>query len=207
MGWHPVAPESADSVFFQKDHFPAFLFGMQRPASHLREVFRSLLSAEVTKFGPVDAVEGSYAEIRRSPGLLHTRLKQNFLVRGLEQKYGIHLNAVENTEILPPADLAQVLNSVQKAETENVTLFSRFSAECAQRLAAAEHAVSIAALKAEAVELEISILGAAMRELQEQGALDAYLQRRRHEVTAQSKTFISKPKRNIYGFLQLYAIF
>ncbi|MDY7548979.1 SPFH domain-containing protein [Glaciimonas sp. GNP009] len=177
---------------FQKERFPTYLFGMKRPASHLRELFRSLLSAEVAKFGPVDAPEGSYAEIRRNHGLLHAGLKQSFLARGLEEKYGIQFSAVEITEILPPADLAQALNSVQKTETENITLLSRFRAECSQRLAAAEHAVSIAALKAEAVESEISILGDAMRELQKQGTLDAYLQRRRHEVTAQSKTLYFK---------------
>lgn len=173
---------------FQPQQCAVYLFGMQHPITHLREVFRSLLSTEVARFGSIDAPEGSYAEIRRDYAQLNERFKQKFLESRLEEKYGIKLYAIEISEILPPADLAQALNSVQKIEAENKALISRCDAECAQRLAVAKHAVSIATLKAEAAETEITILGNTMRELLKMGTLHAYLKRRRHEVTAQSKT-------------------
>ncbi len=177
---------------FRKELFPAFIFGMRHPTSHIRELFRSLLSTQVSKFGQPDSEEGSYAEIRRNQSELHSQLKAKFVQSGLDQKYGVLFKAAEITEILPPADLAQALNSVQKIEAENTTLLNRFRADCEQRIAAAEHAVQIATLKGEAVETEIDILGRAVSEMQDNGVLEAYLQRRRDEVTSNSKTLYFK---------------
>lgn len=177
---------------FRKELFPAFIFGMRHPTSHIRELFRSLLSTQVSKFGSPESEEGSYAEIRRNQSTLHAQLKSHFNEQGLDRKYGVLFKAAEITEILPPADLAQALNSVQKIEAENTTLLNRFRAECEQRIAAAEHAVQIATLKGEAVKSEIDILGQAVAEMKDNGILEAYLQRRRDEVTSNSKTLYFK---------------
>lgn len=177
---------------FRPDRFEQYVFGLARPSSHLRELFRSLISSEVAQFGEGNAEEGSYSELRRRHPELRTRIANRFAPREFSEKYGIDFVGFDITEILPPADLAQALNSVQKVEAENNTLLHRIRAECEQRIASAEHGVEIAALKAEAAEREIRILGETVAEMEREGQLSSYLQRRRDETAAHSKTLYLK---------------
>lgn len=169
----------------------AFIFGMKRPMGHLRELFRGLLSVEIGRFGGVNSEEGSFAEVRRQRRALNSSLQKNF-ERGLGTKYGITFKAIEIAEILPPAELAQALNSVQKIEVENKTLLHRVGAECEQRISSAEHGVHIEKLRAEAVEKEIVITSSALEHLQRKGVLTSYIKHRRDEATSLSKTLYLK---------------
>lgn len=168
-----------------------FVFGIKRPLSHLREVFRSLISSEIGRFGTGLTEEGSYSEIRKQRQFLHAAVQNDFQ-RVIDAKYGIQFKAAEISEILPPAELAQALNSVQKVEAENRTLVARIQADCEQRIQAAKHGVYISEVKAEAVETEIEIIGAALSTLQGQDVLGDYLKRRRDEATSNSKTLYLK---------------
>lgn len=176
---------------FDTTRVESFVFGMKKPTSHLRELFRSLISAEIAHFGTDDSPDGSYAEIRRNRTHLQSRLQRE-CSDALEAKYGISFKSAEIAEILPPADLAQALNSAQKIEAENETLLNRFQAECEQQIAQAEHGVQIATMKASATENEINLLGGAINQLNSSGILTAYVKRRRDEVTSQAKTLYLK---------------
>jgi regulator of protease activity HflC (stomatin/prohibitin superfamily) len=164
-----------------------FVFGIKRPISHLRELFRGLLSVEIGKFGGENPEEGSFAEIRRQRHVLNAHIQRTFQT-DVGMKYGIQFRAVEIAEILPPAELAQALNSVQRVEAENNTMLNRVRAECEQQIASAEHSVHIEKLRAEAVETDIQVASEAIAQLHQTGVLDAYLKRRRDEATSLSKT-------------------
>lgn len=176
---------------FRPEYAENFVFGIKRPLSHLREVFRSVISSDIGSFGTGMAEEGSYSEIRRQRGFLHAVVNADFQ-KGLDTKYGIQFKAAEISEILPPAELAQALNSVSKVEAENRTLIARIQADCEQRIEAAKHGVYISEVKAEAVEKEIQIIGEALTQLQAQEVLNDYLKRRRDEATSNSKTLYLK---------------
>ena len=164
-----------------------FVFGMRRPLSHLRELFRGLLSVEIGKFGGESPEEGSFAEIRRQRHVLNSNIQRSFQT-DVGLKYGIQFRAVEIAEILPPAELAQALNSVQRVEAENNTLLNRVRAECEQQIAAAEHSVYIEKMRSDAAATDINIASDAIAQLHETGVLGAYLKRRRDEATSLSKT-------------------
>lgn len=176
---------------FNTEGIMAFVFGMKRPMSHLREVFRGLMSVEIGRFGSDNCEDGSFAEIRRQRKSLNASLEKKFR-DDLAEKYGVHFKAVEIAEILPPAELAQALNSVQKIEVENKTLLHRVSAECEQRISAAEHGVHIEKMRAQAVEKEIAITASALEQLQRKGVLGHYVKHRRDEATSLSKTLYLK---------------
>ncbi len=162
-----------------------FLFGMSRPVSHIREFYRSLVGQELARFAGGEEEHGSYAAIRKN----RARLTDGIRLRkaAIEERYGIDYLSSELAEILPPADLAEALNSVQKAVAQKETLYKRVQAECEQQIASAEHGVEIARLRAEAVESEIGILGAAVGDLDRSGTLESYLERRRDEAASASK--------------------
>ncbi len=176
---------------FRESDAESFLFGLQSPLSHLRELFRSIMSNEVARFGDKTNEDGSYAEIRRNRNQLNemarTPLHDNFW-----KKYGVDFQSVDVTEILPPADLARALNSVQKVEAEYETLQKRVQAECEQKISFAHHAVEIAKTRAEALETEINIMGATVEDLKKDGTLNAYVKRRQDEAAAGSKTLYMK---------------
>lgn len=172
---------------FDSRRMESFVFGMKRPLSHLRELFRGLLSVEIGKFGGENPEEGSFAEIRRQRHVLNANIQRVFQT-DVGLKYGIQFRAVEIAEILPPAELAQALNSVQRVEAENNTLLNRVRAECEQQIAAAEHSVYIEKMRADAVATDINVASEAIAQLHENGVLDAYLKRRRDEAASLSKT-------------------
>lgn len=176
---------------FNPERMTAFVFGIKRPMSHLRELFRGLMSEEIGRFGSENSEDGSFAEIRRQRKVLNTSLEKKFR-DDLAEKYGVTFKAVEIAEILPPAELAQALNSVQKIEVENKTLLHRVSAECEQRVTAAEHGVHIEKMRAQAVEKEIAITSSALEQLQRKGVLTHYVKHRRDEATSLSKTLYLK---------------
>jgi regulator of protease activity HflC (stomatin/prohibitin superfamily) len=172
---------------FDPNHAVDFVFGLEKPISHIRELFRSLINNEIARFGTKDSEDGSYAEIRQNRQYLGSALARD-LAKGLKDKYGISFRSLDIAEVLPPADLAQALNSVQKIEAEYETLQKRIQAECEQKVAAAEHGVEIAALHASAQEQEITILGKALESLHNDGALDEYVTRRQDEAASLSRT-------------------
>ncbi len=170
---------------FRLEAAERFVFGISRPIRHMREFYRAVVGNEIARFGN-DTAEGSYAAIRKSRKGFHDGLR----ARGneTERQYGIDFRSADLVEILPPADLAEALNSVQKVIAQNETMISRVQAECDQRIVAAEHGLEIAQLHAEAAEKEIDILGEAVKSLHKDGSLDAYVNRRRDEAASASKT-------------------
>lgn len=186
-----------------------FLFGLERPLDHITGLFTCLLRNEIANFrgrenqrltasdGPLSvrfdfaSQAGSYALIRRERKLLNERIEA-FCRQKIDDRYGVRFNAVDLADILPPDELADALNAVIQASSEADACLHRSEAECQQRILAAERGVAIASARSQASETEIRTLASFLDELDEKGVLDAYVARRRAEVTSESRTLFLK---------------
>jgi regulator of protease activity HflC (stomatin/prohibitin superfamily) len=171
-----------------------FLFGLERPLDHITGLFTCLLRNEIANFrGNEPKDNGSYALIRRERKLLNERI-ESFCRSKIDDRYGVRFNAVDLADILPPDELADALNAVIQARSEADAQLHRAEAECRQRILAAERGVRIAEARARAIETEVLKLGSFLDELDQRGVLDAYVGRRRSEVTSESRTLFFKDK-------------
>lgn len=185
------------------------LFGVERPLEHITGLFTCLLRNEIANFrGPRSDDEGeesaalstrfdfggqagSYALIRRERKLLNDRI-QNFCHAKIDNRYGVRFVAVDLADILPPDELADALNAVMQAQSEAEASLFRAEGECQQRILASEQGVRIARTRANAVEIEIRGLASFLDDLASKGVLDAYVARRRVEVTSESRALFLK---------------
>jgi regulator of protease activity HflC (stomatin/prohibitin superfamily) len=174
-----------------------FLFGLRSPIEHITGLFTCLLRNEIANFQAPDseagAAEGSYAVIRRERKELNQRI-ESFSRTQIGQRYGVRFNAVDLTDILPPDELAQALNAVIQARAEADGALARAEADTEQRILAAERGIDIARSRSEAVETEISLLGKYLADLSRQNTLQAYVARRRAEVTRESRAVYLKDR-------------
>ena len=192
------------------------LFGLERPVEHIAGLFTCLLRNEIGSFrqdfettngvakhanGAVGMSvttqrdfakqAGSYALIRRERRRLNERI-ESFCREKIDDRYGIHFNAVDLADILPPDELADALNAIIQAQSEAETHLHRAEAECQQRVLAAERGLAIASVRSQAIEVEIRQLGSFFDELDKNAVLGAYVARRRAEVMSESKTLFFK---------------
>ncbi|MBX3227274.1 MAG: SPFH domain-containing protein [Labilithrix sp.] len=209
---------AADGTILRLDSFVRYvpvegdlyehLFGLERPIDHITGLFTCLLRNEIANFhgksGPEPREEaplstrfdfadqaGSYALIRRERRLLNERI-ESFCRERIDNQYGVRFNAVDLADILPPDELADALNAVIQAHSEAEALLHRTEAECQQRILAAERGIAIYTARSKAIEVEIETLARFLAELDERGVLDAYVARRRAEVTSESRTLFLK---------------
>ena len=125
--------------------------------------------------------------ISRRDSTLNERIEA-FCRLKIDDHYGVRFNAVDLADILPPDELADALNAVMQARSEANAKLHRAEAECQQRILSAQRGVGIATVRAKAVETEIRKLCSFLEELDRQNVLDAYVARRRSEVTSESRT-------------------
>ncbi len=177
------------------------LFSIEKPLEHVKGIFICLLRNEIANFDQVGSKEsdihsdapllnaqvGSYAALRRERKLLNSRI-QNFCRSQIGDRYGIRFDGVDLTDILPPNELANALNSVINAQSEAQRLYAQTESECEQRVQAAKKGLAIARAKSNATEEEIATIGEILADLQDNGTLQHYVKRRRAEVFAESRT-------------------
>lgn len=175
---------------FRSEGAEKFIFGLRSPIQHLNETFRGIIGEEIGRFGTPQSENGSYSELRKDRVALDEAISRR--VEALRARYGIELRAVDIAEILPPADLAEALNGIQKVKAQYETLRNRVAAECERKIVSAEHGVEIARIRGEAAEKEIRVLGEAVCELEKNGSLDAYLRRRRDEASFAARAVYMK---------------
>lgn len=182
-----------------------FLFSIEKPIEHMKGLFICLLRNEIANFdhqqqeqkenpsvlSPIQV--GSYAALRRERKMLNNKI-QSFCKQQIGDRYGIRFDGVDLTDILPPDELAHALNGVINAQSEANKLNAQTECECQQRLLAAQKNFNIAQAKARAAEEEINTMTRLLSNLQENGTLALYVERRRAEVFAESRTsFIKRP--------------
>jgi regulator of protease activity HflC (stomatin/prohibitin superfamily) len=184
------------------------LFGVERPLEHITGLFTCLLRNEIANFRGHTAEDtdepaalstrfdfagqaGSYALIRRERKLLNERI-QRFCHAKIDNRYGVRFVAVDLADILPPDELADALNAVMQAQSESEAALFRAEGECQQRILASERGVRIARTRASALEIEIRGLASYLEDLEARGVLDAYVERRRAEVTSESRALFLK---------------
>lgn len=186
-----------------------FVFGLERPLDHITGLFTCLLRNEIANFRGQETTAtpeksdalaarfdfageaGSYALIRQRRKLLNERI-ESFCQRRIDHRYGVHFNAVDLADILPPDELADALNAVFQARSEAEAHLHRAEAECQQRILSAERGLAIAAARAQAIELEIRKLCTFLVDLDDKDVLDDYVARRRAEVMSESRTLFLK---------------
>ncbi|MDB4927773.1 MAG: hypothetical protein JWM10_257 [Myxococcaceae bacterium] len=180
-----------------------FLFGLRAPIEHITGLFTCLLRNEIANFraegsarndlarADLSAGGGAYALIRRERVALNRRIAE-FCRTEIGDHYGVHFNAVDLTDILPPDELAEALNGMIQAQSEAEALYFRAQADCEQRVLASEQGIAIAKARAEAVETEVRTLGAALTTLHREATLADYVARRRAEVLSESRAVFVK---------------
>lgn len=189
-------------------HVYDYLFGLERPVDHVKSLFVCLLRNEIANFDGKfleaksssgtslvkDALPpGSYAIIRRERRLLNQSI-QEFCRHQIGDRYGVNFDGIDLTDILPPDELAEALNSVINAHSEAQSLFARTEGECEQQLIAAAKGLDIAKVRASAVEIEIDTMVSILARLQRDGTLKSYLDRRRAEVYTDARTsYVKRP--------------
>ncbi|WP_394834539.1 SPFH/Band 7/PHB domain protein [Pendulispora rubella] len=193
-----------------KEQLHAFLFGMKAPLEHITESFTCLLRNEMANFGKagrdsmprvsvsscpggIEKMQrendaGSYALIRRERHELNRRI-EGFCRERVGERYGVHFNAVDLTDIFPPDELVEALNAVMRANAEADEAYASAEADCERQILAAERGVEIAKARALAAEREIRTLATYLDELRQNKTLGLYVQRRRAEVLSQSKSY------------------
>jgi regulator of protease activity HflC (stomatin/prohibitin superfamily) len=192
----------------QAAHLHHYLFSMERPVEHVKGLFTCLLRNEIANFDqnePTSKLDlkqqpflqavrvGSYAAIRRERRLLNQHI-QEFCRMQIGDRYGVRFDGVDLTDILPPEELAQSLNSVMNAQSEAQRLLAQTEAECEQRILASRKGLAIARARSRAVEDEIGTMANLLADLQRNGTLDLYIERRRHEVLSESRiSYIKRP--------------
>lgn len=187
----------------------SFLFSVERPAEHIKGLFICLLHQEIGCFEnkkPVlkennpstfhlstNTQVGSYAAIRSERGMLNKNI-QEFCRSQIADCYGIRFEGVDVTDILPPDELAQALNAVINAQSEAQRLYAQTEAECEQKIMAAKKGISIAKAKAKATEEDIGKIAQILSELQNNGTLELYIDRRNVEVFSESRiSYVKRP--------------
>jgi regulator of protease activity HflC (stomatin/prohibitin superfamily) len=188
-------------------HLHHYLFSMERPVEHVKGLFTCLLRNEIANFDQKEETTkdvkpqsylpavrvGSYAAIRRERRLLNQHI-QEFCRAQIGNRYGVRFDGVDLTDILPPEELAQSLNSVMNAQSEAQRLLAQTEAECEQRILSARKGLAIARARGRAVEDEIGTMAGLLADLQRNGTLDLYVERRRGEVLADSRiSYIKRP--------------
>ncbi len=166
------------------DTLYTYLFHFKNPVDQLKGRFSGLVRNAIANFqgGSTNTASlVSYDRIRSDLQTLNQSL-ENFCRKDLSQAYGVEFTAVDLTDILPPDELADALNAVINTQTEMHSQYARAEAECQQRVLASEKGVEIAKAKAEAVETDILTVGTFLAELQKNGTLGKYVERRRAEV-------------------------
>ncbi len=199
-----------------------FLFGLKTPLEHITGLFTCLLRNEIANFRtgrrPHERVDeaphatepnarrgesippgaadfatqgGSFALIRRERGRLNASLEK-FARAQVGERYGVRFNAVDLVDILPPDELDAALNAVMQAQTESDAQYFRAQGDAQQRLLGAVRGVTIAKTRAEAIEIEIDVLGKSLAKLDAENTLHAYVERRRDEVLSEARTTFLK---------------
>ncbi|WP_186645286.1 SPFH domain-containing protein [Fluviispira vulneris] len=174
-----------------KTNLYEYLFTMENATEHIKSLFTCLLHNEIASFENKNSTfkksqEGSYAALRRDRQQLNQHIQEFFTLK-MGENYGIHFDGVDLTDILPPDELANALNGVINAQSEAQRSYAQTEGECEQRLIAAKKGIAIARAKAKAVEEEITTLAQILEELQNNGTLQQYLERRKVEVFSESK--------------------
>ena len=186
------------------DQLEHHLFGLARPIPHMVGTFICVLRNEIANFQApsqgtllrgtngstveqlIDDSLGAYALIRRERKTLNQRVTE-FGKKLIGDHFGVRLEAIDVMNFEPPDELREALNTVVQAKSEVDTALFRAEGECQQRLIAAGKGVAIATERARAIEVEMSELGAKLRELDKAHVLTEYVARRRAEVLSEAR--------------------
>lgn len=185
-----------------------FLFELEQPLEHVKELFTCLLRNEIANINPRNPVRDleaepahllpsvatagmlsdvdSYAILRSDRRPLSQRIESFCSQIGM--RYGVRFESVDITDILPPDELRDALNAIMHARAQVDVAFAHAQGESQRHVLAAERGVEVARARAKAVEDEIDGLGAPLVDLDRDGMLDRYIARRRQEVLSQSRT-------------------
>lgn len=177
--------------FFPKhESIYSYLFELENPIGHIREMFICLIRNEIANFKGESREDaellGSYSAIRRDRKLLNDQV-ENICKAQIGDFYGIQFCGVDLLDIVPPHELDAALNGIQNAKTEADTMFARAQGDARQKIVAAEQGVEISRIRAEAITLELESQVNMIRTLIKSGNVDDYLIHRKTELVGNSK--------------------
>ncbi len=162
--------------------------------AHIKELFTCLIRNEIGNFqGSNNSEEisiGSYSEIRRDQTRFNSQLEALCRTH-FGPKYGIEFHGVDLIAILPPPELVDAFNSIQKATTAAVAMYNHAEAASKQKIMAEEGGLEISKVKAQAVALELRSLINGVLKLRQNHQFENYLEHKRQEILGNSRlTFI-----------------
>jgi len=182
----------------------AYLFGVQRPISHVMGYFISILRERIATLSAPDspvlpgATPGmagvSINDLRKNLNSLNEQMDQQCLSSAA--RYGIVLDASLITGIDPPPEIESALAAINTAHNEVSADISTAQALADQRIEQSKRAVEIETMRAEAEMQPLLQLSEQLRNLKlgNPGALTAYLRNTRLDLISRAKRIFLEQK-------------
>lgn len=182
----------------------AYLFGVQKPVSHVMGYFVAVLRERIANFeAPRTAMSqddaGAMAGISINDIRKHMRVLNETMEReckSAEARYGVILDASLITGIEPPGDVEPALAAINTAHNQVSSDISLAHAGADQRIVQSRRAVEIETLKAQAEVSPLLALAEQLSTLKKNGAgvLASYLRNVRLGLYAKSQHVIIPDK-------------
>lgn len=157
------------------------VFQIRDSQTQIRSFLASSLRNEIANFGVSLPPGDAYIYIRSRRKEFLTQYRK--AVESDLAAFGVELLGLDLIDIIPPAELAASLNSVQTAKADAEAWVAKARAIAEQKVYAAKEALEIAKSEAEAVGTGIKVTGEGLRKVQEIGTLSDYVNRRTEELT------------------------
>jgi regulator of protease activity HflC (stomatin/prohibitin superfamily) len=186
----------------------AFLFGVNRPVTHVMGYFVSILRERLANFEapPSDALFGDESKSDVSTGAIGisindlrknlSDINDHMLVEcaSSEARYGIALDASLITRIDPPPEVESALAAINTAYNQVSSDISLAQAAADQKIVQSKRAVEIETLKAQAEVEPLTAMAAQLAELKKSGpgVLAAYLRNVRLRLFSKSRCVIQE---------------
>lgn len=178
-----------------------YLFGVKNPAAHVMGYLHSLLRERIANFSaphrpheegtPLSSssVSGiSINDLRKNLRDINDHMEQES--RASAARYGIILNAALITGIDPPPEIDSALAAINTAHNHVSSEISLAQADADQKIVQSKRAVEIETLKAQAEVEPLRSLAERLRELKQNGGLQAYLRNIRLGLFAKARSII-----------------
>jgi regulator of protease activity HflC (stomatin/prohibitin superfamily) len=184
----------------------AYIFGVNRPISHVMGYFVSVLRERIATFeAPERADAGGTPETVSVEGISINDLRKNLRdlnehmdleCRCSEPRYGILLDASLITGIDPPPEVESALAAINTAHNHVSSDISLATAAADQRIVESRRAVEIETLNAEADVEPLRRLASELALLKENGkpVMDAYVRNVKLALLGRAKRVIAELK-------------
>jgi regulator of protease activity HflC (stomatin/prohibitin superfamily) len=172
----------------------SLIYGIENPMDQIRDYLSCVLRSEIANFGEELDPGDVFIQLRNQQVTLRKAF-ESAASKELSRTYGVELLGLDLVDMTPPQELANALNSVQTARADSESMIARAKALREKKLYSAKKRLEVAQKEAMASELEMVTVGQNLRNLDQAGTLNDYIQRRKDEVFKQSRISIVRQEK------------